>query len=143
MNHAHVLPLLLALLLPTAYADSIYKSVDREGNVTYSSTPPAGVKAQKVELPPPPTEDETRQATERIKQQAELASEMERSRLEQEAREQARADEEARQREAQKPIVIEKPVYVPQPVYYPPVPTRPRPPRPPMPPVKPRPLPNP
>jgi len=143
MNHTYVLPLLLALLLPTAYADLIYKSVDSEGNVTYSSTPPAGVKAQKVELPPPPTEDETRQATERIKQQAELASEMERSRLEQEAREQARADEEARQREAQKPIVIEKPVYVPQPVYYPPVPTRPRPPRPPLPPVKPRPLPNP
>jgi len=144
MNHLHVWPLLLAtLLLQTAHADPIYKSVDSAGNVTYSSTPPAGVKAEKVDVPPPPTEEDTRQATERVKQAEERASEMESNRLEQQAREQARAAEEARQREAQKPIVIQQPVYQPQPYYYPPMRRLPPLPPPPPPPVRPvRPLPN-
>jgi hypothetical protein len=131
MKSFHVLPWLLAtLLLQTAHADPIYKSVDSAGNVTYSSTPPGGVKAEKVDVPPPPTEDETRQAAERVKQAEERASELESSRLEQEAKERARAAEEraraaeeARQREAQKPVVIHQPVYVPQ--YYPPMQKRP------------------
>ena len=144
MNPIHVLPWLLAILpLQAAHADPIYKSVDSAGNVTYSSTPPAGVKAEKVEVPPPPTEEETRQAMERVKQAEEHASELESSRLEQQAREQARAAEEARQREAQKPIVIQQPVYQPQPYYYPPMRRLPPLPPPPPPPVRPvRPLPN-
>jgi hypothetical protein len=144
MNHVQVLPLLLAtLLLGTAHADPIYKSVDSAGNVTYSSTPPAGVKAEKVDVPPPPTEEDTRQAMERVKQAEERASDLESSRLEQEAKERARAAEEARQREAQKPVVIQQPVYVPQPVYYPPIQRRPPSTLPPAPPAKPvRPQPN-
>jgi hypothetical protein len=126
MNHVHVLPLLLAtLLLQAAHADPIYKSVDSAGNVTYSSTPPAGVKVEKVDVPPSPTEEETRQATERMKQVEKRASEMESSRLEQQAKEQAREAEEARQREAQNPVVIQQPAYAPQPGYYPPIPRMP------------------
>jgi Domain of unknown function (DUF4124) len=143
MKPIHVLPwLLAALLLQTAHADPIYKSVDSAGNVTYSSTPPKGVKAERVDVPPPPTEEETRKAMERVKQADERASELESSRLEQEAKERARADEEARQREAQKPVVIHQPVYVPQPVYYPPLQRRPPSVLPPAPPVRPRPQPN-
>jgi hypothetical protein len=138
MKPIHVLPVLLAtLLLQTVHADPIYKSVDSAGNVTYSSTPPEGVKAEKVDVPPPPSEEETRQAKERMKQAEEQASEMENTRLEQQAREQARADEEARQREAQQPVVIQQPVYIPQQGYYPPIQGRPPLPRPPAPPVRP------
>jgi hypothetical protein len=138
MKPIRVLPLLLAtLLLPTAYADQVYKSVDSAGNVTYSSTPPEGVKAERVDVPPPPTEEETRQAKERVKQAEEKAGEMENIRLEQQAREEARAAEEARQREVQQPVVIQQPVYVPQQGYYPPVQGRPPLPRPPAPPVRP------
>jgi len=43
-------------LLPgVAAADTIYKSVDAEGNVTFSSTPPTGVESQQIELQPGPS----------------------------------------------------------------------------------------
>jgi len=57
----HSLPGLTAITLTTsllcipAMAETIYKSVDAEGNVTFSSTPPAGVEAQQIELQPGPT----------------------------------------------------------------------------------------
>ena len=117
-----VLPLLLAVLAwQTAQATPIYKWVDSAGHVTYSSTPPpAGAKAQKLQVPPQPTAEEIRDAEARAKRMQEQASELEARRREQEARE----AEEARLRAMQSPpapVVIEKPVYVPQPVYYPPV----------------------
>jgi len=126
MKPIRVLPLLLAtLLLQTAHADTIYKSVDSAGNVTYSSTPPEGVKSQRLDVLPPPTEEEVRQAKARVKQAEEKSGEMENIRLEQQAKEQARAAEQAQQREAQQPVVIQPPVYVPQRGYYPPVQARP------------------
>jgi len=131
--------LLAALVCQPASADPIYKWVDSTGQVTYSSTPPPGrVKAEKVALPPPPSEEEIRQAKDRVKRIEEQAREMESQRLEQEARE----AEEARLRKEQQPqpLVIEKPVYVPQPIYYPPA-IRPKPIRPPHKP-HPRPLPD-
>jgi len=124
MISPRVLPLLFAALASTpALADALYKSVDSAGNVTYSSTPPpAGAKAEKLDLPPPPTEAETRQAEEQMKKTEEMSSEMETARREKEAAQAAKEAEDARLREAQKPvqpIVIETPVYVPQPDYYP------------------------
>jgi hypothetical protein len=116
-----VFSLLLAVLAsPSAVADELYKSVDSAGNVTYSSTPPRGVKAEKVELAPPPAETEIQAAEERLKKNAAQANELETQRREKEAAEAEREAEAARLREAQQPIVIEQPVYVPQPVYYPP-----------------------
>jgi hypothetical protein len=109
-----------ALACSSAAADPVYKSVDSAGNVTYSSTPPKGGKAEKVDVPPPPTEAETQQAEERKKKAEEMSSEMEAQRREKEAAQAAKEAEEARLREAQKPpVVIETPVYAPQP-YYPP-----------------------
>lgn len=59
----------------TVYADAIYKSVDAEGNVTYSTTPPTQGKGQRVQelriqtgpTAPPP---ETTPATPNPEQQA-------------------------------------------------------------------------
>ena len=147
MISTYIYSLLLAVLVSQpASADTIYKWVDSEGQVTYSSIPPPGrIKAEIVALPPPPSEEEIKQAQDRVKRTEEQARELENQRLEQEARE----AEEARLRKAQQPqppIVIERPVYVPQPIYYPPAhrpgPRPPHEPRPPTP-VEPRPSPLP
>ena len=50
-------------LLDTALAETIYKSVDAEGNVTFSNTPPThGVEAQTIELQPGPTPAQQQQS---------------------------------------------------------------------------------
>ena len=138
--------LLAGLAWQAAHADPLYKWVDSTGRVTYSSTPPpGGIKAEKVKVPHPPSDEDIKQAEERLKRIEEQASELENKRLDQEAKE----AEEARLRAAQQPqppIVIERPVYVPQPIYYPPAHRpRPRPPHEPRPPtpVEPRPSPLP
>jgi hypothetical protein len=141
MISTYVYSLLLAVLVcQPASADPIYKWVDSKGQVTYSSTPPPGrIKAEKMAVQPPPSEEDIKQARDQVKRAEEQAREMESQRIEQEARE----AEEARLRKAQQPqptVVIEKPVYVPQPIYYPPA-IRPKPIRPPHKP-EPRPLPN-
>lgn len=70
MKNFRVLPCLTAMTLTTSLlcipvmAEMIYKSVDAEGNVTFSSTPPAGVEAQQIELQPGPTHAEQQQSLE-------------------------------------------------------------------------------
>ena len=124
MKPAQLFPLLLAALAsPPGVADELYKSVDSAGNVTYSSTPPQTGKVEKLDVAPPPSEAEIRDAEERLKKNAAQAEELEAERREKEAAEAEREAEAARQRAAQQPVqpaVIETPVYVPQPVYYPP-----------------------
>jgi hypothetical protein len=112
--------LFAALACSSAMADTLYKSVDGAGNVTYSSTPPKGGKVEKMEVAPPPTEAETQAAEERLKKNAAQANEFEAQRREKEAAQAAQDAEEARLREAQKPVppvVIETPA--PMPDYYP------------------------
>jgi hypothetical protein len=133
-------PILLALLFwQPADADTIYKSVDSAGQVTYSSTPPpATAQIEKLEEAARPTDEDIRQAKDRAKREEEQVRELEAKRLEQEA---AQAAKEARLREMQPsppPVVIEKPVYIPQTIYYPPAIQRP----PGLPTVKPRPAPQ-
>jgi hypothetical protein len=56
----HKLLLLILLLLPLASSAQIYKTTDKQGNVTYSDTPPNGTASEEVQLqqvnttPPPP-----------------------------------------------------------------------------------------
>jgi len=51
-----------ALGSATALADTIYKTIDAQGNVSFSNTPPpAGVEAQQIELSPGPTPAEQQQ----------------------------------------------------------------------------------
>ncbi|MFC1680693.1 DUF4124 domain-containing protein [Pseudomonadota bacterium] len=49
----------IILISPGTHADDIYKIVDEDGNVTYSSSPPGQGEASEVIEPPPapPTED--------------------------------------------------------------------------------------
>jgi len=70
MKYFRVRPYLTAITLSTtllcipALAETIYKSIDAEGNVTFSSTPPAGVDAQQIELQAGPTPAQQQQSTE-------------------------------------------------------------------------------
>ena len=70
MKNFRVRPCLTAITLATsllcipALAETIYKSIDAEGNVTFSSTPPAGVDAQQIELQAGPTPAQQQQSTE-------------------------------------------------------------------------------
>ncbi len=51
-----------------AFAEEIYKIVDEDGNVTYSAEPPDGSQtAEKIEVQPPPSEEDTKAAQERLK----------------------------------------------------------------------------
>jgi hypothetical protein len=51
---------------PNAFAEDIYKIVDEEGDVTYSSVPPGqDQKSEVIETPPPPPEEEVEAAIER------------------------------------------------------------------------------
>ncbi len=69
--------LLLALPAGTAAAGQIYRSVDAEGNVTFSSQPPDGaVNVDEVSVQPGPSEEEQRAARERMQRQEATASEM-------------------------------------------------------------------
>lgn len=109
--YAFLLLLVALVAQPAAAADPIYKSVDSEGRVTYSSTPPPqGAKTEKVAVPPPPTEDSIRQAEERARKTQAQVSEMQNQRIEKEAKEAEEARLRAEQ-QSQPPTVIEKPVY--------------------------------
>lgn len=58
------------LFLSSAGAQTVYKSVDAQGNVTYSSTPPPPDHRETVEtlhIAPPPPEAERTRATERLR----------------------------------------------------------------------------
>jgi hypothetical protein len=66
-----------ALLAGTAAAEQIYRSVDAEGNVTFSSEPPAGaVEVDEVKVQPGPTAAEQEAARERVQAQEATASEL-------------------------------------------------------------------
>jgi hypothetical protein len=73
--------LVLALLSGTAAADQIYRSVDAEGNVTFSNKPPAdAVSVDKVTVQPGPSEAAQREAQERTQRQGETARTLEEAR---------------------------------------------------------------
>jgi Domain of unknown function (DUF4124) len=66
-----------SLLCAAAMAETIYKSVDAEGNISFSNTPPpAGVEAQQIELQPGPTPAEQQQSTEQMQNLEEQSNAM-------------------------------------------------------------------
>ena len=96
------LPIAILLLIgmSTAMADKIYKSVDADGNVTYSSQPPDdSVNVERIRVAPSPGEEELRAAQERERRISESANTLADQR---EQREEARrkADREAAERQA-------------------------------------------
>lgn len=74
------------LLLSTAVmGEEIYRTVDDEGNVTYTDQPPTGKqKAEKVELPPGPSPESIQESQERNREIDKAANEAERRRQSQE-----------------------------------------------------------
>jgi hypothetical protein len=69
--------LMLAVPTGTVAAEQIYRSVDAEGNVTFSSQPPTGaVAVDKVNVQPGPSDAEQSAARERVQRQEATASEM-------------------------------------------------------------------
>jgi len=69
--------LALALLAGTASAEQIYRSIDADGNVTFSSQPPAdAVDVDEVSLPPGPSAEEQAAARKRVQAQEATASEI-------------------------------------------------------------------
>jgi hypothetical protein len=100
-----------ALLLATiaAGAESIYKSVDREGRVTYSSQPPSkAARIEAVKVPPTPSAEATDEAIKRIKETKKetdarfkelMESRQQRAEERKEARERKRLETEAAERQ--------------------------------------------
>jgi hypothetical protein len=69
--------LLLATVAGTAAAEQIYRSVDAEGNVTFSNQPPANsVTVDQVSVHPGPSDAAQREARERMQRQEATANEM-------------------------------------------------------------------
>lgn len=134
-----LLPLLPVLLAAgTAAADTIYRWVDANGKVTFSSTPPPeGKQAEVVDLPPPPSPESVEAQRERERAIAELGGQLQQRRLDREAQqvEEQRAARERAATEPPLPSAFEEP-----PDYFYGsgwnggwIPPRPRPPRPPWP----------
>jgi hypothetical protein len=68
---------LLAILAGTAAAEQIYRSVDAQGNVTFSNRPPANsVTVDKVSVQPGPSDAAQREAQERMQRQESTANEL-------------------------------------------------------------------
>lgn len=70
--------ILAASLLSTpAFAETVYKSVDKGGEVTFSDEPPANaVNVEKLNVQPAPTESQQHESVERTKRMESQANEM-------------------------------------------------------------------
>lgn len=68
---------LLLIIIPAVHAESIYKSVDENGRVSYSSTPSDNSQsAEKMDIVPPPSEAEIEAAKQRHERNLEAAETM-------------------------------------------------------------------
>jgi chaperonin cofactor prefoldin len=89
----------------TATAEAVYKSVDAQGRVTYSSTPPPdapGEMVEEVSIEPGPTEQQQQEAMERAKKLQEVTQRADEQRQEQAAEAaQARSDAEQELKDAE------------------------------------------
>ena len=100
MTVARTLPIWLALLIASTPAfTQVYRSVDEQGNVIFSDSPPEdAVEVTPVEIRPGPDDTQVRATRERLDAQREALESREAERAAEEAR---RREERLRQREAQ------------------------------------------
>ena len=69
--------LLLAVMAETASAQTVYKSVDSQGRVTYTDKPPPNAaKVEEVSVQPSPSDEAQREARERVQRDQEKANQM-------------------------------------------------------------------
>jgi len=96
----------LSLSLTTVHAETIYKSVDKNGKVTYSTTPPANSKTStQVDIAPPPSEDRIKAAQQRQERNKEAAGILDENRKK---RDELTAEENRLKREQQKQLQQQK-----------------------------------
>lgn len=70
------------LSLPVLVAGEVYRTVDDEGNVTFTDSPPEGdARAERVELPPPPSPERLRESEQRNQDIRRAAQEAKRERI--------------------------------------------------------------
>jgi len=138
----------LLLVAPGTPADTIYKYVDKDGRVTYSSMPPAkGEGAEEVtelNVPGAPPADDVEAARKRAQEDARLAREMAEERRKSDAAYQRQRDAALQRELMERQLAAMESPYVDPPLYggsyyppswvYPPI-VRPRPPMAPRPPL--------
>jgi hypothetical protein len=83
LSNKTVFILAICLYSSGAVAEKIYRSVDKQGEVTFSDEPPpTAVDVEQVEVQPAPTEAEHRKSVERVKRMDAQANEMGEARAE-------------------------------------------------------------
>lgn len=89
--------LMVAFAAPLSAAEPVYKSVDSEGRVTYSSTPlEDAVEVEDIVIFPAPGEERVRETEERLGETREIAKQLEEARKQRESlREEARKRDES------------------------------------------------
>jgi hypothetical protein len=97
--------LMLSMLAGTATADTIYRSVDADGNVTFSNKPPVNaVTVDEVSVQPGPSDAAQREAQERLQRQETTANGLS------EARQRRLQQQQAASPTAQEPVEREEPI---------------------------------
>ena len=91
---------IFVLGMSVGYSDTIYKSIDEQGNVTYSSTPPDNaVKTKNIKLPKSQTDSASGDQQRRQQNMQEVTDDLAKSRAE---REKQRAEQQAKSAEKKK-----------------------------------------
>lgn len=95
----------------SSIAETVYKSVDDKGNVSYSSKPIEQQTAEKIKLLPTPSADDVDAAKQRLEKNLETGKTLEESR---QKREQKVAEQQRLKRERQEQMQANKPVEEPK-----------------------------
>ena len=91
---------LLTGLQQSGSAQQVFRSVDSQGNISYSDAPPADAsQTQTIDLPPGPTEEQVEQAQQRTR---ELKESVDQLTSEREAREKVQAEKRREQQERER-----------------------------------------
>ncbi len=106
-----IINIFLLFLYPAILvADTIYKSVDEEGNVTYSSTPEQNSeRSTSVDIVPPPSEESIEAAQDRLKRDKKTADTLDENRKK---RNEIIAEENRLKRENQKKLQQQVPTEI-------------------------------
>lgn len=90
-----ILMLVCALALATAASAQLYKSVDKDGRITYSDQPPPALESKQLKIDPAPAGTPAPSARERVKElDKSRAAEREKAKSEEEKAKRAKADAE-------------------------------------------------
>ena len=83
LSNKTIVILAVCLFSSSVVAEQIYRSVDKQGEVTFSDEPPpTAVDVEQIEVQPAPTEAQRRESVERVKRMESQAGEMGKARAE-------------------------------------------------------------